>query len=198
MKLPRRRFSASGSGRRRAASLVSHCRAEAYPTRPVHDHRSVCRGRSERCHCAHRGRWLCGHRLVSHSLLKTWPGAAGSIWRRPGRARGVRWLHACARHWGTQCRSMRALRDSNYDLGHDFEPVSLLVAIVRLLIVAKEGTMPAKDPEVLIAWLKTNPDKVSSGLPPARAAHVMTGDCLPKGNWHTLQLVPYRAPVPAI
>ncbi len=48
-----------------------------------------------------------------------------------------------------------------YDLLNDFEPVSLLVTN-PLLIVARK-TMPAKDLQELIVWLKANPGKGSQG-----------------------------------
>jgi tripartite-type tricarboxylate transporter receptor subunit TctC len=49
-----------------------------------------------------------------------------------------------------------------YDVVNDFAPISPLVALPVVLFARK--TMPAKDLNELIAWLKANPNKASAGL----------------------------------
>jgi tripartite-type tricarboxylate transporter receptor subunit TctC len=49
-----------------------------------------------------------------------------------------------------------------YDVFADFEPISPLVPIPYVLFARK--TMPTKDLNELIAWLKANPDKASTAV----------------------------------
>jgi tripartite-type tricarboxylate transporter receptor subunit TctC len=78
----------------------------------------------------------------------------------------------------------------SYDLVNDFEPVSLLVAN-PLLIVARK-TMPAKDLQELIAWLKANPGKASQGTSGAGGTSDVAGIFFQKETGAHFQLVPYR------
>ncbi|MGB9173046.1 MAG: tripartite tricarboxylate transporter substrate-binding protein, partial [Bradyrhizobium sp.] len=78
----------------------------------------------------------------------------------------------------------------SYDLLNDFEPVSLLVCN-PLLIVARK-TMPAKDLQELVAWLKANPGKATEGTTgPGGSSHV-AGIYFQKETGTRFQLVPYR------
>jgi tripartite-type tricarboxylate transporter receptor subunit TctC len=77
-----------------------------------------------------------------------------------------------------------------YDLVNDFEPVSLLVTN-PLLIVARK-TMPAKDLQELIAWLKANPGKASQGTSGAGGTSEVAGIFFQKETGTRFQLVPYR------
>ena len=54
-----------------------------------------------------------------------------------------------------------ALYSLSYDLVNDFAPISPLVTGSSVLVARK--TIPAKDLNELIAWLKANPDKASAG-----------------------------------
>src|SRR5947199_7895630 len=62
--------------------------------------------------------------------------------------------------WGTNMAN-GAIYPLQYDLIKDFEPIGL-IASQPFLIVARK-TMPAKDLNELIAWLKANADKASEG-----------------------------------
>jgi tripartite-type tricarboxylate transporter receptor subunit TctC len=77
-----------------------------------------------------------------------------------------------------------------YDLVNDFEPVSLLVTN-PLLIVARK-TMPAKDLQELIAWLKANPGKASQGTSGVGGTSEVAGIFFQKETGTRFQLVPYR------
>ena len=55
-----------------------------------------------------------------------------------------------------------ALYSLPYDVVNDFAPVSPLITLPYVLLARK--TMPAKDLNELIAWLKANPNKASAGI----------------------------------
>jgi len=81
-----------------------------------------------------------------------------------------------------------------YDLVNDFEPVSLLVS--NPLVIVARKTMPAKDLQELIAWLKANPGKASEGTTgPGGSSHV-AGIYFQKETGTRFQLVPYRGAAP--
>jgi tripartite-type tricarboxylate transporter receptor subunit TctC len=83
-----------------------------------------------------------------------------------------------------------------YDLIRDFESVALISRELGMVLTARNG-MPAKDLRELIAWLKSNPDRLSVGTagvgsPPHIAAVLfqnLTGT--------RFQLVHYRGTAPA-
>ena len=82
----------------------------------------------------------------------------------------------------------------SYDLLNDFEPVSLLVTN-PLLIDAKK-TMPAKDLQELIAWLKENPGKALQGTSGVGGTSDVAGIFFQKKTGTHFQLVPYRGAAP--
>ena len=83
-----------------------------------------------------------------------------------------------------------------YDLMTDFEPVGL-VASSPLLVLAKNSA-PAKDLKELIAWLKSNHDKVSQGhLGNGTLAH-LCGLYMQKRAAAQWTFVPYRGAAPAL
>ncbi|HEY1805075.1 MAG TPA: tripartite tricarboxylate transporter substrate-binding protein, partial [Terracidiphilus sp.] len=77
-----------------------------------------------------------------------------------------------------------------YDLLHDFEPVSLLVA--NPLLIVSRKTMPATDLQGLIAWLKANPGKASQGTSGAGGTSDVAGAFFQKKTGTRFQLVPYQ------
>jgi tripartite-type tricarboxylate transporter receptor subunit TctC len=83
-----------------------------------------------------------------------------------------------------------------YDVLNDFAPVALIVDS-PLLIVAKK-TVPAKNLNELIAWLKANPDKASLGTPGTGSSSHIAGIFLQKLTGTRLQFVPYRGLGPAM
>src|SRR5947209_2910687 len=62
--------------------------------------------------------------------------------------------------WGTNMAN-GAIYTLPYDLVKDFEPIALIATQPFLIVTRK--TMPAKDLAELVAWLKSNADKVSQG-----------------------------------
>jgi tripartite-type tricarboxylate transporter receptor subunit TctC len=81
-----------------------------------------------------------------------------------------------------------------YDVLNDFEPISPLVASSSVLYGAK--TMPAKDLNELIAWLKANPDRASMSMI-AVGTHLVAALFQKETGTH-FALVPYRGAAPAI
>jgi tripartite-type tricarboxylate transporter receptor subunit TctC len=83
-----------------------------------------------------------------------------------------------------------------YNLMSDLEPVAL-VASSPLLVLAK-NSVPAKDLKELLAWLKTNHDKVSQGhLGNGTLAH-LCGLYMQKTSAAQWTFVPYRGAAPAM
>jgi tripartite-type tricarboxylate transporter receptor subunit TctC len=82
-----------------------------------------------------------------------------------------------------------ALYSLQYDVLNDFAPVSPLVTAPSVLYARK--TMPAKDLNELIAWLKANPSKASAGIPGASLGHLL-GAFFQKETGTQIILVPYR------
>ena len=81
-----------------------------------------------------------------------------------------------------------------YDVLNDFAPVAPLVTSAFVLFARK--TMPAKDLNELIAWLKTNPNRVSMGIA-APVARVITA-FFQKETGTQLTVVPYRGFTPSM
>jgi tripartite-type tricarboxylate transporter receptor subunit TctC len=82
-----------------------------------------------------------------------------------------------------------------YDLMADFEPVALLVTEPQLILAKK--AMPATDLKELIAWLKANPDKASSGTQGVGSIGHLAGILFQKLTDTRFQFVPYRGAAPA-
>jgi len=79
-----------------------------------------------------------------------------------------------------------------YDVLTDFEPILPLVASPVVLFARK--TMPAKDLNELIAWLKANPNKASAGA----VAVPLSNTLFQRETGTHYVLVPYRGIAPAI
>ena len=98
-------------------------------------------------------------------------------------------------HLGTHVVAGAAY-ELKYDVYKDFEPLAM-VAVNPQLIVAKKG-IPASDLRELIAWVKTNQDKVSVGIggfgSPSHVAAVYFQNIIGA----KVQIVPYRGAAPAM
>jgi tripartite-type tricarboxylate transporter receptor subunit TctC len=84
----------------------------------------------------------------------------------------------------------------NYDVVADFEPIALIGNTPWL--IAARRTLPANDLQGLIAWLKANPDKASSGTAgPGSPSHI--GGVLFQNITGTrFALIPYKGTAPSI
>src|SRR6266700_1894825 len=92
--------------------------------------------------------------------------------------------------WGTNMAN-GAIYPLQYDLIKDFEPIGL-IASQPFLIVARK-TMPAKDLNELIAWLKANADKASEGNSGIGTPSHVAGILFQKAVGSRFQMVPYRS-----
>jgi tripartite-type tricarboxylate transporter receptor subunit TctC len=81
-----------------------------------------------------------------------------------------------------------------YDLQKDFEPIGL-VSINPQLMVARKS-LPADDLKGLVAWMKTNPGKLT--FVNQTAAAQISGLQLQQLTGTSLQLIPYRGAGPAM
>jgi tripartite-type tricarboxylate transporter receptor subunit TctC len=81
-----------------------------------------------------------------------------------------------------------------YDVLNDFAPIAPLSALSNVLFARQ--TLPAKDVNELIGWLKTNPEKGSMGV--ITASHRLVAAFFQKETGAQLALVPYRGIAPAV
>jgi tripartite-type tricarboxylate transporter receptor subunit TctC len=81
-----------------------------------------------------------------------------------------------------------------YDVLNDFAPISPLVTSPLVLFARK--SMPAKDLNELIAWLKSNPNKASVGV--QAAGPRLVAAFFQKETGTHFALVPYRGNAPAM
>ena len=92
--------------------------------------------------------------------------------------------------WGTNMAN-GAIYSLQYDIIGDFEPVSLIAT--QPFLVDSRKSLPAKDLKELVAWLKTNGDKVTEGNSgigtPSHVAGILLQNTLGL-HW---QMVPYRS-----
>jgi tripartite-type tricarboxylate transporter receptor subunit TctC len=86
-----------------------------------------------------------------------------------------------------------ALYSLPYDVLNDFAPVSPLVTNPSVLFA--RNTMPAKDLNELVAWLKANPNKGSAGI--VVTAYRLIAAFFQKETGTQFALVPYRGLAPA-
>ena len=107
-------ISASGRGRCRAAGrlALSHGR-RAYPSRPVRDHRRLCRGRPDRHPRARlMGQWL-SERLGQPFVIENRPGAGTNIATEAVVRAPARWLYASLGQ-PVECHQRDALREAQF------------------------------------------------------------------------------------
>jgi tripartite-type tricarboxylate transporter receptor subunit TctC len=84
----------------------------------------------------------------------------------------------------------------NYDLLRDFEPISML-ATGPMLILSRTS-LPAKNLQELIGWLKANPDTVTFGTGGLASPPHITGLSLEAVTGNKFQYVPFRGSAPAL
>jgi tripartite-type tricarboxylate transporter receptor subunit TctC len=131
--------------------------------------------------------------LAQSVIVENVSGAAGSIGvGRVARAAPDGYLVSIG-HWNTHV-VLGATMNLAYDVLSDFEPVSLL-ADTPIWMVARK-TLPAKDLNELIAWLKQNPGKATAGTVGVGGASDVTGKYFQNVTDTDFQFVPYRGAAP--
>ena len=83
-----------------------------------------------------------------------------------------------------------------YDVLTDFEPVAFIAGTPWLICAKKD--LPANDLKGLIAWLKANPDKASSGTAGPGSPSHLGGILFQNITGTRFQLIPYRGTAPSI
>ena len=83
-----------------------------------------------------------------------------------------------------------------YDLVNDFEPVALLPNVPQWFIARK--TLPANNLQELIAWLKANPGKATSGSVGTGGSSTVCTYYFQKATGTSYTTVPYRGGAPAL
>jgi tripartite-type tricarboxylate transporter receptor subunit TctC len=84
----------------------------------------------------------------------------------------------------------------DFDLLNDLTPIAEL-GFEPLLICVK-NSLPVKNLQELIAWLKANPGKASVGIPGVGSTGNLAGIAFQKMTGTTFQFVPYRGDGPAV
>lgn len=177
-----------------ALQAVGAAQAQTYPTRPITVVVPFTAGGPTDALMrvlGERMRAMLGQNLLVENVT----GAAGTL----GVGRVARALPdgytLSVGHWSTHVVN-GAVYPLTFDLLKDLEPVALLTNYPMLLV--SKNAVPAKDLKELLAWIKSNQDKVSAGsIGVGSAAHV-AGVYFQNLTGLKFQFVPYRGAAPAI
>jgi tripartite-type tricarboxylate transporter receptor subunit TctC len=193
MKLPRRRFLSLAIGTAGLPAVSRIAIGQSYPTRPLTivvpyapggGSDVVARNLAERMKAS----------LGQPVIIENVTGAGGTLGTgRVARARPDGYTLGIG-HVDTHVMN-GATYALQYDVLNDFEPVALLTSTPFLFLAKK--TLPADDLKGLIAWLKANPDKASSGISLGGIVHV-AGVLFQKETGTRFQFVPYRGGAPTL
>jgi tripartite-type tricarboxylate transporter receptor subunit TctC len=194
MKLPRRQFLHLGVGAVALPAVSCIARAQTYPSRPItiivpyppgglFD--ALARTLTEPMRAA-----------LSHTVvIENVGGAGGSI--GVGRvARAAPDGYTLSIGSGDQFVVNAAIYPLQYDVVKDFEPVALLVSGPALIV--SKTAVPANNLKELIAWLKTNHDKVVQGHNGSGSVQHLCGIQLQRAAGAIWPFVPYRGAAPAL
>jgi tripartite-type tricarboxylate transporter receptor subunit TctC len=194
MKLQRRRFLQLAAGAAATPALSRLAAADTYPSRPI----------TIVCPFAAGGATDVLARVLSDPMSKALgqtiivedlAGAAGGI----GVAKVVRsTADGYTLSIGTLTTHVLigGLYKLDFDLLNDLTPIAEL-AYEPLLICVK-NSLPVKNLQELIAWLKANPGKASAGIPGVGSTGNLAGISFQKATGTTFQFVPYRGDGPAV
>ena len=194
MKLPRRQFLHLAAGAAALPALSSIATAQAFPSRPITMVVPVPAGGAMDTNArvvAEGMRASLGQPVVIENVT----GASGSIGAgRVARATPDGYTIV----YGANVTHVlnAAVYKLNYDVVDDFEPIALIGNTPWLVAARKD--FPANDLRGLIAWLKANPDKASSGTAgPGSPSHI-GGVLFQSVTGTRFQLIPYKGTAPSI
>jgi tripartite-type tricarboxylate transporter receptor subunit TctC len=193
MKLPhRRQFLHLAAGAAALPAISRIARAQTYPSRPITMIVSFPAGGGQDAVArllAERFRGSLGQPVIVENIS----GADGSIGTgRAARARPDGYTIDLG-SIGTHVQN-GALYSLSYHVLNDFAPISPVARFSQVLLA--RNTMPAKDLNELIAWLKANPNKASAGVP--ALANRLQATFFEKETGTHFCLVPYRGGAPAM
>jgi tripartite-type tricarboxylate transporter receptor subunit TctC len=192
MKLARRKFLylATGAVALPAVCASQHATAQIYPTRPITLIIPSASGASVDVMgriLAERMRQALGQPVVIENI----GGADGSIGTgRAARARGDGYTVILG-FLGTHVLN-GAFYSLPYDVLSDFAPILPVIRLPQIMLGRK--TLPAKDLNELIAWLKTNPKTASAAV--TSVGNRLVATFFQKGTGTYFGLVPYRGIAP--
>jgi tripartite-type tricarboxylate transporter receptor subunit TctC len=83
-------------------------------------------------------------------------------------------------------------------LGKNDRPKYLIQCWFFKIAVYVKNSLPAKNLQELIAWLKANPGKASAGIPGAGSTGNLAGISFQNVTGTSFQFVPYRGDAPAV
>ena len=186
MRLPRRQFLHMAAGAAALPAMSRITEAQTYPTRPITMVVPFPAGSSADATArvlAEQIRGLLGQPVIIENVS----GADGSI--GTGRVARARPDGYTIELGVTSTHMMNgAVYSLPYDVVNDFAPISPLVTVPTVLFARK--TMPAKDLNELIAWLKANPNKAAAGI--ATSLLRLTTAFFQKETATQFTFVPYR------
>ena len=192
MNLPRRQFFHVAAGAAALPVVSQIARAQTYPSRPVTmivpypaggPTDTIARLLGERMRAS----------LGQPVVIENVAGAGGNIGvGRVARAAGDGYTLGIG-HWGSHVVN-GAIYTLPYDLLTDLEPVALISDGPQLIVAAK--SVPAKNIQELIAWLKANPGKAMVGTTGVGGASHLAGILFQNSTGTNIQIVPYRGAAP--
>jgi tripartite-type tricarboxylate transporter receptor subunit TctC len=192
MNLPRRQFFHVAAGAAALPIVSQIARAQIYPSRPVTmivpypaggPTDTIARLLGERMRAS----------LGQPVVIENVAGAGGNIGvGRVARAAGDGYTLGIG-HWGSHVVN-GAIYTLPYDLLTDLEPVALISDGPQLIVAAK--SVPAKNIQELIAWLKANPGKAMVGTTGVGGASHLAGILFQNSTGTNIQIVPYRGAAP--
>jgi tripartite-type tricarboxylate transporter receptor subunit TctC len=192
MKLPRRTFLKVAGAAATAPVFPRVATGQVYPSRPITMIVSFPAGGGQDAVArllAERFRGLLGQPVIVENIS----GADGSIATgRAARARPDGYTIDLG-SIGTHVQN-GALYSLSYHVLNDFAPFSPVARFSQVLLA--RNTMPAKDLNELIAWLKANPNKASAGVP--ALANRLQANFFQKETGRHFSLVPYRGGAPVM
>jgi tripartite-type tricarboxylate transporter receptor subunit TctC len=192
MKIPRRRFLHLAAGAAALPLSTHFALAQAYPSRPITLIAPVAPGSSGDVIArvvAERMKGALGQPIIIENV----GGADGSIGvGRLARARPDGYTIDIG-FLGSHVMN-GAFYSLPYDLLNDFEPIALLTTTTFVLYARK--SLPAKDLNELIAWLKANSDKTATAV--TAASQRLFAMLFQKETETRFGLVPYRGGANAI
>jgi tripartite-type tricarboxylate transporter receptor subunit TctC len=194
MKLGRREFLhlAAGAAALAALSPIDGARAQSYPIRPITMIVPAAAGSSTDT----IGRIIAERMrrsLAQPIIIENAGGADGSVGAgRAARAKPDGYTIDLG-YLGNHVLN-GAVYSLQYDVLNDFAPISPVATASVFLYVRR--TIPAKDLNELIAWLKANPNKASMGV--AAVGPRLINEWFRKETGTPYALVPYRGNAPAL